>query len=109
MRRFAMTMALILVLAMAGCGDDRRAERLAAAGPNPSLDALLNVADGLVFNTVADSILYVVRWDETKRAAVREGIDALAEVGLTPAGIVLNQVDPKAAEKIYGDGYAAYS
>lgn len=70
---------------------------------------LLNVADGLVFNTVADSILYVVRWDETKRAAVREGIDALAEVGLTPAGIVLNQVDPKAAEKIYGDGYAAYS
>ena len=63
---------------------------------------LLNVADGLVFNTVADSILYVVRWDETKRAAVREGIDALAEVGLTPAGIVLNQVDPKAAEKIFG-------
>jgi len=44
-RRFAMTMALILVLAVAGCGDDRRAERLAAAGPNPSLDALLNVAD----------------------------------------------------------------
>ena len=49
MRYGAMRMALILTLvptlALAGCVDDRRAERLAAAGPDPSLDALLTVAD----------------------------------------------------------------
>tara|TARA_R100000322_G_scaffold75912_3_gene47523 strand:+ start:2758 stop:4875 length:2118 start_codon:yes stop_codon:yes gene_type:complete len=70
---------------------------------------LVNVADGLVFGAVAESIIYVVRWDDTRRTAVRDGLDALSEVGLRPTGIVLNQVDPKAAEKIYGDSYAAYA
>ena len=32
-------------LALAGCADDRREERLRAAGPNPSFDALMKVAD----------------------------------------------------------------
>jgi len=40
--RFATT---VILLTLAGCGDDRRDERLRAAGPNPSLDALLKVAD----------------------------------------------------------------
>nr|WP_031341291.1 c-type cytochrome [Novosphingobium lindaniclasticum] len=30
---------------LSGCGDDRREERLAAAGPKPSLESLLKVAD----------------------------------------------------------------
>ena len=33
------------ILLLSACGDDRREERLRAAGPNPSLDALLKVAD----------------------------------------------------------------
>lgn len=69
---------------------------------------LLNVADGLVLAGVADSILYVVRWDQTRRSAVREGLDALGGLGLRPAGVVLTQIDPKAAGKIYGEGYASY-
>ena len=32
-------------LALVACGDGDRAERLKAAGPNPSLDALMRVAD----------------------------------------------------------------
>lgn len=39
---FAVASAAIL---LSGCGDDRREERLAAAGPKPSLDALMKVAD----------------------------------------------------------------
>lgn len=42
--QFPMAAALIL-LSLSACGDDRREERLHAAGPNPSLDALLKVAD----------------------------------------------------------------
>jgi cytochrome c len=36
---------LFALLSLSACADDRREERLRAAGPNPSLDALLKVAD----------------------------------------------------------------
>ncbi|WP_322966248.1 c-type cytochrome [Sphingomonas fuzhouensis] len=36
---------LLSCLTLAACGDDGRAARLKAAGPNPSLDALMRVAD----------------------------------------------------------------
>ncbi|MEA3542878.1 MAG: c-type cytochrome [Pseudomonadota bacterium] len=45
MRLQALTTALAMMMALAGCSDDRREERLKAAGPNPSLGALLRVAD----------------------------------------------------------------
>lgn len=37
--------SLLIGLALAGCGDDRHEERLRAAGPNPSVEALQKVAD----------------------------------------------------------------
>lgn len=40
-----MTRALILLLALAGCSDDHRAERRAALGPNPSFARLMQAAD----------------------------------------------------------------
>lgn len=69
---------------------------------------LLKVADGLVLARVADSIIYVVRWDSTRHSAVAEGLDALSEMRLGVTGLILNQVDPKLAEKAYGEGYATY-
>ncbi len=42
--RFPMA-AFLILLFLSACTDERRAERLRAAGPNPSLDALLKVAD----------------------------------------------------------------
>ena len=36
---------LLFPLALIGCADDRREERLRAAGPRPTLEALLKVAD----------------------------------------------------------------
>ena len=44
MRVIALAVAW-MSLALAGCADDRREERLRAAGPNPSFDALMKVAD----------------------------------------------------------------
>ncbi|WP_222559630.1 c-type cytochrome [Caenibius sp. WL] len=40
--------SLLLLLALTGCADDRREERLRAAGPRPTLQALLKVADASV-------------------------------------------------------------
>ena len=70
---------------------------------------LLEVADGLVLARVADSIVYVVRWDSTPRQAVAEGLEALAAMRLGVAGIVLNRADPKFTENAYGESYAAYA
>ncbi|MEZ5767123.1 MAG: AAA family ATPase [Paracoccaceae bacterium] len=70
---------------------------------------LLEVADGLVLARVADSIVYVVRWDRTPRQAVAEGLEALAAMRLGVAGIVLNRADPKYTENSYGESYGAYA
>lgn len=70
---------------------------------------LLEVADGLVLARVADSIIYVVRWDQTPRQAVAEGLEALAAMRLGVSGIVLNRADPKYTEDSYGGNYAAYA
>lgn len=43
---FALSLAAALLLT--GCGDDGRAERLKAAGPNPGLKELMTVADAEV-------------------------------------------------------------
>ena len=37
--------SLLLATTLIGCGDDSHDQRLRAAGPNPTLEALLNVAD----------------------------------------------------------------
>jgi capsular exopolysaccharide synthesis family protein len=70
---------------------------------------LLEVADGLVLARVADSVIYVVRWDSTPRQAVAEGLEALAAMRANVEGIVLNRADPKFAENAYGESYAAYA
>jgi succinoglycan biosynthesis transport protein ExoP len=69
---------------------------------------ILKVADALVLARVADSIVYVVRWDATGRAAVIEGLDTLAEMRLGVTGLVLNDVDPKMARETYGEGYTLH-
>lgn len=70
---------------------------------------LLEVADGLVLARVADSIIYVVRWDTTQRQAVAEGLEALAAMRVGVAGIVLNRADPRYTENSYGESYGAYA
>ena len=67
--------------------------------------ALLAVSDALVLAQVADTRIYLVRWDGTPRSAVAEGLDALEEMGLSVAGVVLTQVDPDRSPDAYGEGY----
>lgn len=43
--RAQVAISLLVTTTLLGCGDDRHDERLRAAGPNPTLGALLKVAD----------------------------------------------------------------
>lgn len=45
MIRYSVPFAILSCLALGACGDDGRADRLKAAGPHPSFDALMRVAD----------------------------------------------------------------
>ncbi|PIE06989.1 MAG: hypothetical protein CSA74_09420 [Rhodobacterales bacterium] len=70
---------------------------------------LLEVADGLVLARVADSIVYVVRAEQTPRRVVTEGLEALAAMRVGVAGIVLSNTDPRHADTAHAGSYAAYA
>ncbi len=74
------------------------------------LDAppVLAVPDARVLAPKADTVLYAVKWNDTPRTAVREGLRLLETVGVRPSGLVLTQVDLKGLARYgYGD-YGRY-
>lgn len=66
---------------------------------------VLVVTDPRIIARVADAVVYAVRWDETPRDAVMEGLREMAGVSAPLAGLVLTMVDP---QKVSGDGYERY-
>ena len=54
---------------------------------------VLPVGDTLVLSRMADSLIYVVRWEETPRDAVTNGLKLLANAGARVTGTALTQVD----------------
>jgi polysaccharide biosynthesis transport protein len=74
---------------------------------------VLGLPDVKALSPVADAILFVVRWDRTRRDAVAAALKQLADVSAEVSGIVLNQVDMKKhASYAYGDAgqyYIEYS
>jgi capsular exopolysaccharide synthesis family protein len=71
---------------------------------------VLVVPDARVIAQVADSVLYVVRWDRTPKAQVYEGLKQLRSVNVRVAGTVLSQIDPKGMRRYgYNGRYGAYS
>lgn len=65
---------------------------------------VLAVPDGLTIAAAADRLLYLVRWKDSPRRSVAQGLGALRNVGLRPDGLILTQVDPEAD----GGGYEGY-
>jgi succinoglycan biosynthesis transport protein ExoP len=73
---------------------------------------VLAVADARILAPSVDAIVYLVRWNHTRRAAVIEGIRDLRSVGGRIAGIAFTQVDERQARKFLDAGYlykSAYS
>ena len=66
----------------------------------------LVVTDARIVSKVADAIVYAVRWDETPREAVVEGLNELKSIDAPITGIVLTMVNEVKASKYAYDGYS---
>ncbi|WP_377509520.1 polysaccharide biosynthesis tyrosine autokinase [Octadecabacter sp. R77987] len=66
---------------------------------------VLAVPDARVLCRQVDGVIYAVRWDQTGREQVRQGIRALESAGGKVLGTMLTQVDPKGLKQY---GYASY-
>ncbi|MBX3489221.1 MAG: polysaccharide biosynthesis tyrosine autokinase [Parvibaculum sp.] len=74
---------------------------------------VLPVSDTLTLAKLVDTTLFMVRWNETPKAAARNALREFINFGLPLAGVVLAQVDMSQQRKYgYGDGsyyYGNYS
>lgn len=67
------------------------------------------VSDATVLATMADTTLFVVRWEKTARQAATGGLRSILEVGAPVAGAALNAVDMRRQPKYaYGESSAYY-
>lgn len=67
---------------------------------------LLAVSDALVLVRTVDRVLFVVRWEKTRRDFVSAAVKQVAEAGANIGGIVMSQVDVKKQNR-YGYGATA--
>ncbi|WP_193163706.1 GumC family protein [Microbulbifer hainanensis] len=65
------------------------------------------VSDALIIARQANSILYVVKYDDTNKRLVSKGIDRFRQVGAEIDGVVLNHVDTS-RNSAYADEYQGY-
>jgi succinoglycan biosynthesis transport protein ExoP len=71
---------------------------------------VLVVPDSRVVAQHADSVLYVVRWNETAREQVSAGMHMFDSINCRIDGFVLNQISPKGMKRYgYGERYGAYA
>lgn len=68
----------------------------------------LVVTDARIVAGHADAVVYTVRWDETPRAAVIEGLKELHSVEAPLIGVVMTMVNEGRAAKYAYDGYQYY-
>lgn len=73
---------------------------------------VLAVPDARVLASYADTVAFVVRWSETTKTQVQQGLEMLDSIDANIAGVVMTQVDQKKM-KSYGYagqyGYDGYS
>lgn len=63
------------------------------------------VSDALVLSSLADTVVYVVKANETPAKLIRQGLKRLKDVSSSPAGIVLNDFDESKLSAYSGGGY----
>jgi polysaccharide biosynthesis transport protein len=65
------------------------------------------ISDASVLGRLADAVLLVARSGVTESAALASAVDQLSRVGVTVAGVVLNDIDFK-KESVYDPAYRSY-
>ena len=68
----------------------------------------LVVADARIISRIVDAVVYLVRWDDTPRGAVMEGLKELRSVNAPIAGVVMTQVNEGRAARYAYHGYNYY-
>ncbi len=66
----------------------------------------LVVTDARIVSKIADAIIYAIRWDETPRDAVEEGLKELRSIDAPITGIVLTMINEAKVSKYSYDGYS---
>jgi succinoglycan biosynthesis transport protein ExoP len=62
---------------------------------------ILAVPDARLIGSISDVNIYIVKWNESTRAQVDQGLDMLSSIGINTIGLVLNQIDTRKT-KTYG-------
>jgi succinoglycan biosynthesis transport protein ExoP len=71
---------------------------------------VLVVPDARIISTMADAILYMVKWDSTTRHQVEDGLKQFSSVNVPVTGLVLSQVNVKGMRRYgHGNQHGAYS
>jgi Mrp family chromosome partitioning ATPase len=68
----------------------------------------LPVSDARFLSTLADSVVFVIKADDTHANKVKTALDLLDRANAPITGIVLNQLDVRKAEKYSDYGYGNY-
>lgn len=73
------------------------------------LDAppVLPVTDARILGKMADALVYVVKWNDTPKGVVKNGMESLSNLGIHISGLVFAQVDRK-KQREYGYGHYGY-
>lgn len=66
---------------------------------------VINVSDAIYISRLADSLLFLVSHNSTKKGLVKEAVKLLKQNNVNILGIVINQVDMKRTQYGYGYGY----
>lgn len=68
----------------------------------------LVVTDARIISKLTDAVVYAVRWDDTPRGAVMEGLKELKSIGAPIAGVVLTMINEDKASRYSYEGYSYY-
>jgi capsular exopolysaccharide synthesis family protein len=69
----------------------------------------LVVTDARILSALADAVIFAVRWNQTPRGAVLDGLKELRSVEAPIAGLVMTMVNEASAERYSHDGYHYYN
>jgi capsular exopolysaccharide synthesis family protein len=70
---------------------------------------VLVVPDARIIAQHVDSILFVVKWNQTQRSQVLNSLREFESAGKPVSGLILNQIDPRGMRRYgYGNLYGAY-
>tara|TARA_R110000850_G_scaffold176767_2_gene302704 strand:+ start:195 stop:2387 length:2193 start_codon:yes stop_codon:yes gene_type:complete len=71
---------------------------------------VLVVPDARIIASMADKLLYIVKWDSTSREQIKSGVKLFEDFGQTISGFAITQVNVQKIRKYgYSDQYGAYA